>query len=207
MRIFDVGGRQGHPATVSDRIVTVPNLVTLARLVALPFIWRALVAENLVAALVLVAVFSATDWVDGYLARRLDQVSKLGQLFDPLVDRALFAVVAIGAAASGLTGWWPVFAIVGRDILVLMAAGVLLRTTQPPPVSRLGKTATFGLMVAYPLVIGAGALGAGASEPNELLATAGTVVLIGSIVAYWLAAVGYGRTVIATGRSASDPRR
>ena len=80
-----------------DRILTVPNLITLVRLLCLPlFLWLLFGRENYIAAAVLLAALGATDWVDGYVARHFDQVSNFGKMFDPTVDRLLF-FVGIGA--------------------------------------------------------------------------------------------------------------
>jgi hypothetical protein len=95
VRVFDIGKKDG-PEIVSDRVLTVPNLLSLARIAALPIIYLDLVAGRLIRALVLLGVFAATDWLDGYLARRFDQVSKLGKVLDPTSDRILFVVVAHG---------------------------------------------------------------------------------------------------------------
>lgn len=193
MRIFDLGEPASGPRVASDRVLTVPNAISLMRILALPLIWWDLVGGRLGRALILVIVFSATDWIDGYLARRLDQVSRLGQLLDPLADRALFAVVAVGAAVTGLLPWWVVVTIVARDVMVVAAAAVILsRDSSPPPVSRLGKAATFGLMSSFPLLIGAGAIGDGASAPAPMLYGLALSMLAASVVAYWLTALAYG---------------
>ncbi|MEX0592271.1 MAG: CDP-alcohol phosphatidyltransferase family protein [Nitriliruptoraceae bacterium] len=204
MRIFDFGEPADGPRQASSRIATVPNAISLARILALPFIWADLVAGRHLRALVLVGIFSATDWVDGYLARRLDQVTQLGQLLDPLADRALFAVVAIGSAVGGLLPWWVVVAVVGRDVLVVAVAGLVLAASIPPPaVTRSGKAATFGLMVSFPLLLGAAILGDGVSAPQPTLHAATWIVLSVSLMLYWVTALSYGRTLFSTLRSRS----
>ena len=204
MRIFDFGEPVDGPRRASSRIATLPNAISLARILALPFIWADLVAGRHLRALILVGIFSATDWVNGYLARRLDQVTKLGQLLDPLADRALFAVVAIGSAVGGLLPWWIVVAVVGRDVLVVAVAAVVLAASiSPPAVTRTGKAATFGLMVSFPLLLGAAALGAGVDAPQPTLQGAAWIILIVSVMLYWITAVSYGRALVSTMRSRS----
>lgn len=206
MRIFDLGEPTSGPRAVNDRVLTVPNAISLIRIMALPWIWVELSNARLGRALALVLVFSATDWVDGYLARRLDQVSRVGQLLDPLADRALFAVVAVGTAMAGLLPWWIVIAILARDIVVVAAAAVLLAgRASPPPVSRLGKAATFALMVSFPLVLVAGIAGDGAAAPDPVLYGLAWSVLAGGVVAYWLTALIYGWQLAR--RPPVEPRR
>jgi cardiolipin synthase (CMP-forming) len=65
---------------------------------------------------------ATTDWVDGYVARRFDQVTKLGRIMDPLVDRALLATAAVTLLVAGILPWWVLLAIVARDVLLLLGA-------------------------------------------------------------------------------------
>jgi RIP metalloprotease RseP len=95
VRLFDYGAKDGEPV-VTDRILTIPNVLSLARMAVLPFVYWDLVQGRHLRAFILLAVFATTDWFDGYLARKLDQTSKLGKLLDPISDRVLFVVVGIG---------------------------------------------------------------------------------------------------------------
>ena len=84
-----------------DTLLTVPNLFTLLRLLCLPlFLWLLLGRHNRAGAAILLGVLGATDWVDGYLARRLGQVSEFGKKFDPTVDRLLFIVALLAIIAD-----------------------------------------------------------------------------------------------------------
>ncbi|MEX0952246.1 MAG: CDP-alcohol phosphatidyltransferase family protein [Nitriliruptoraceae bacterium] len=189
-------GGDGGPHEVSDRVLTVPNVVTVARILVLPLLWVDLVNLHLWRALVVLAVFSATDWIDGYLARRLDQVSRLGQLLDPTADRLLLVVIGIAVVVAGLVPWWVVALVVVRDVVMLIGGGLLLaRTAGPPPVTRLGKVATFVLMVAFPLFIAASAVGTVADPQGALLVAAWGVWCVG-IVLYWAAAGDYARILL-----------
>ena len=108
MRVYDIGGRDEPPRRPRDRIWTVANCCRSRRLAALPVIYLDLVGERWLRAFVLLVVFSATDWFDGYLARRLDQMTKLGKLLDPISDRLLFVVVGVGFVVAGLLPLWAV---------------------------------------------------------------------------------------------------
>ena len=195
MRIYDVGGGD-EPRIASRRVLTIPNLLSFARLAVLPFVYLDLANDRFTRAFVLVAVFAATDWLDGYLARRLDQVTELGTLLDPISDRVLFVVVGVGFVVSGLLPLWAVLILVVRDVLV-GAAGValLVRGATPPPVTRLGKTATFGLMWALPMFLLAAAVGEGAAAPQPVLHALAWVLFAINAVLYWLSAFDYARTL------------
>src|SRR4029450_629077 len=95
------------PAGARDRVLTLPNLVTVVRLSCLPvFLWLLFGLEDRAAAAWLLAALGATDWVDGYLARHLHQESELGKVLDPVADRLLFLAGAGGILAGGSVAWW-----------------------------------------------------------------------------------------------------
>lgn len=141
----------------TDAVLTVPNLVTFARIALIPvFLWLALGAENTAAAFVVGAVAGWTDYLDGILARRLGQVSRLGIAMDPFVDRLLIASAAVVLIVRDFAPLWAVLVVVGRDAAVLAAVPLVRRGgVALPPVSRAGKAATMGLMWAFGLFIGA----------------------------------------------------
>ena len=150
---------------VTDRILTVPNIVTLIRLALLPvFLWLEFVAHEEIAALVVFAVASGTDWVDGQIARRTHQVSKLGKLFDPFVDRLLIAVGVIAVFLLGRVPLWILLYLICRDCILLIGGKILLNTVgKVPAVVYPGKFATafimFGfcfLLLGFPSVPGLG---------------------------------------------------
>ncbi|MEX2325073.1 MAG: CDP-alcohol phosphatidyltransferase family protein [Nitriliruptoraceae bacterium] len=203
MRLFDSGTRDGSEL-VTNRILTIPNVISALRLLGLPWIYLELVRHRFWIALLLVAVFSATDWIDGYLARRLRQVTRLGQLLDPVADRALFIVVGIGTVVAGILAWWVILLIVVRDLAMLLIGGVVLQSRRGlPAVTRMGKAATALLMTAFPVVIGAHAVGS-ATQPELVLATLGMTGLAVGIVLYWVVAIDYLRTIL-TQDDAHDP--
>lgn len=130
---------------VGDRILTIPNLISFVRLAAVPiFWWLVLGAENLgVAAIVLIAV-SWTDWVDGYLARRLNQVTKLGKTLDPVADRLMIASAVIVGLISGIVPAIIGYPLIAREIyMALVTVFVVSRGGGTLEVRYLGKAATF----------------------------------------------------------------
>ncbi len=197
MRVYDVGAKD-EPQEVSDRLLTIPNALSLARLLALPVVYLDLVDGRLVRAFVLLVVFAMTDWLDGYLARRLDQVSRFGTLLDPISDRAMFLVVGIGFVMADLLPLWALVVLLLRDLAVLVVGAVLLvRGVQPPAVTRIGKTATFGLMWAFPTFLLAAIVGDGASDPQAVLQVLGWLFFGVSAALYYVAA---GQYAIVVGR-------
>jgi cardiolipin synthase (CMP-forming) len=199
MRVYDIGARD-DPQEVSDRLLTVPNALSLARLLVLPLIYLDLVDGRLTRAFVLLVIFALTDWLDGYLARRLDQVSRFGTLLDPISDRALFLVVGIGFVIADLLPLWALLVLLLRDLAVIIVGGVLLlRGVQPPAVTRIGKTATFGLMWAFPTFLLAAIVGDGASDPQMFLQVLGWLFFAVSTALYYVAA---GQYAVQVARSA-----
>ncbi|GAA1445247.1 CDP-alcohol phosphatidyltransferase family protein [Leifsonia poae] len=143
------GGRE-----VSSRVLTIPNLLSFFRLALVPvFLVFVILAQDALALLVLV-VSSITDFLDGYLARRLDQVSRLGQLLDPAADRLYIFAALIGLAWREVIPWWLVAVIVARDIMLAILGVILANHGYGPlPVHHLGKVATFCLFWALPLLM------------------------------------------------------
>lgn len=136
-----------------DNIWTIPNLITLIRLLCLPvFLYLLFGRENRAAAAFLLGALGATDWIDGYLARRLGQTSEFGRIFDPTVDRLLFIVALTAIVIDGSIPVWFAVIIIVREVLVgaMMAITTLFFGVEPVTVTWLGKTATFLLMFAVP---------------------------------------------------------
>jgi cardiolipin synthase len=136
-----------------DTIWTVPNLFTLIRLLCLPlFLYVLFVVPSRQAAAWLLGGLGATDWVDGYLARRLGQTSEFGKKFDPTVDRLLFVVAVVAIMINGAMPVWVGVAILFREIAVgvSVAVATLFFHMERFDVTWLGKAATFLLMFAVP---------------------------------------------------------
>jgi cardiolipin synthase (CMP-forming) len=141
------------PAREVDTLWTVPNLVTFVRLLCLPvFLWLLFGLPSRQAAAWLLGALGATDWVDGYLARRLGQTSEFGKKFDPTVDRLLFIVGIVGIIANDAIPLWFAIAVLVREIVVgaTMVVATLAFGMERFDVTWWGKTATFLLMFAVP---------------------------------------------------------
>lgn len=136
-------------------VITLPNLVTVARLCCLPlFLWLLFGREDRAAAAWLLAGLGISDWVDGFLARRLGQVSELGKVLDPVADRLLFFVGAGGILIDGSVPTWFAVTVLVRETLVGGATVVLAALgARRIDVTWFGKAGTFGLMIALPLFL------------------------------------------------------
>jgi cardiolipin synthase (CMP-forming) len=188
---------------VTQRILTIPNLFTLLRLACLPlFLYLLFGLDNQAAAAWLLGGLGATDWVDGYLARRLGQVSEFGKVFDPTVDRLLFIVALFGIIVAGAAPLWFCWAIVIREVFVgaMMAVATLVFRMPRFDVSWWGKLATFLLMFAVPGFM----LGSSDFPGNSGFQIAAWIVGIPGLVLSWVTAVAYVprvRAAIAAGRN------
>ncbi len=194
--------RQG--GTEVDTLWTVPNLFTLARLLCLPlFLYLLLGRDNPAAAAWLLGGLGATDWVDGYLARRLGQVSEFGKKFDPTVDRVLFIVALLAIIAADAAPRWFCIAVLVREVLVGGSIAIATLVFHMPrfDVTWLGKMATFLLMFAIPgFVLGSSDF-PGHSAFN---AAAWMLGIPGLVLSYWtaIAYIPEIRRGVAAGRAA-----
>lgn len=170
-------------------VATWPNLVTLLRLLCLPvFLWLLFTRADRAAAAYLLGVLGATDWVDGWLARRLQQRSEFGAVFDPAVDRLLFIVGVAAIIIDGAVPGWLGWGVVAREVLVaaMMLVGTALGM-QRFPVSQWGKNYTFALMFAFPLLL------LGVSDAGWALGArnAGWAIAVPGVVLCYTTAIGY----------------
>jgi cardiolipin synthase len=182
-----------------SRVWTVPNLLSMIRLAGVPvFLWLILGPEADGWALVLLMVSGVTDFLDGYLARKLGQTSTLGQILDPVADRLYILAVVVGLALREVIPWWVAVSLPLRDLL-LWGLVPLLRTRgySALPVHFLGKAATFNLLYAFPLLL----LGDGDGTVATLANVFGWAFAIWGIGLYWWAGILYAwqvRTLLAT---------
>jgi len=138
-----------------SRILTVPNQLTFLRLAFLPFFILAIHYERYGLALVILIVAGFTDALDGLLARGLNQKTPLGAYLDPIADKLLMSSSYVVLALHGKIKWWLVILVLGRDVLLLVAAAVILITVgyRPFPPSLYGKATTFFEILLIVLVL------------------------------------------------------
>ena len=148
-------GAGAQPADPADRVLTVPNALSLLRLAGVPlFLWLLLGPQQDLLAVLLLAVSGATDWLDGKLARWLDQSSKLGAVLDPVVDRLYTLATLAAFGLRDIVPWWVVGVLVGRDMVLAACLPVLRRYGYGAlEVHYLGKAATLNLLYAFPLLL------------------------------------------------------
>jgi cardiolipin synthase (CMP-forming) len=185
---------------VSGRILTVPNVISMLRLALVPVFAVLIVQGEDVWALAVLAVSGATDWLDGVVARRFDQVSRLGTVLDPAADRLFILVTLVALVWRDVLPLWLALVLVTRDVLLACLMPFLAsRGYGPLPVHFAGKAATFALLYAFPLLLLAewpGVVGATAAVLGWAFAGWGVGL-------YWFAAVVYvvqTRTLLAADR-------
>ena len=176
------------PDRSEQRVVTIPNVVSVLRLLLVPVFGYLILTRQDGLALLVLMISGASDYLDGYLARRLHQESALGRLLDPAADRLYILCTLLGLAWRDVVPWWLVAIIVARDLfLATLLPGLRARGYRSLPVHFLGKAATFNLLYAFPLILlgdGDGVLAAVAQPAGWAFAWWGTGL-------YWWAGVLY----------------
>ncbi|GAA3967422.1 CDP-alcohol phosphatidyltransferase family protein [Gordonia caeni] len=191
------GGDDSVPpdtAARRDTVWTVPNALSLMRLALIPvFIWVLMVADSPGWALAILIVSGLSDWLDGKLARWLDQSSKIGALLDPAADRLYVIIIPICFALKGYVPWWVIGLIVGRDVLLFATAPLLKsRGVTALPTLYIGKAATFALMSAFPWLLGGqidGIVGTVSFPIGWAFLIWGVGMYLWSLVLYWIQTV------------------
>jgi cardiolipin synthase (CMP-forming) len=175
-------------AEVSGRIVTIPNLLSLVRLALIPLFLVYLAHGEYLAALLTIVATSVTDFLDGFLARKLGQVSRVGQLLDPIIDRLTVVAMVLGLLATGILPWIIVVVVVARE-LALLGLGIVLHRhgMGPPPVSLVGKAGTALLLTAMPVLVAADAF----PPVGALLRWLGLALAVAGACVYWISGTGY----------------
>ncbi|HYK27482.1 MAG TPA: CDP-alcohol phosphatidyltransferase family protein [Streptosporangiaceae bacterium] len=182
----------GSHEVVGEQILTIPNVISIARLIGVPvFLWLVLGVQTTAGdwwAVALLIASGASDWLDGKIARALNQQSRLGQLLDPAADRLYIVATIIALAVRTIIPWWLVGVLALRELLLAGVLGVLRRrgwgTLQ---VSFVGKTATLCLLYAFPLLF----LGSHVASYAETAKVAGWTMAIWGSALYWCAAILY----------------
>lgn len=173
----------------TSRVWTVPNTLSMARLLGVPlFLWLVLGPHWDGWALGVLMLSGVTDFLDGYLARKLDQRSALGEILDPVADRLYILAVVIGLALREIIPWWVAVVLPLRDLLLWVLVPFLrTRGYSALPVHFLGKAATFSLLYAFPLLL----LGDGTGVTATLAKVFGWAFAGWGIGLYWWAGVLY----------------
>lgn len=206
-----MGGQTRSPAEghgPRPLVWTLPNALSALRLLGVPlFLWLVLVPEADTWALAVLMASGITDFLDGWLARRLDQQSVVGQVLDPVADRLYILAVVVGLALRDIIPWWVAVSLPLRDAL-MWGLVPLLRTRgySALPVHFLGKAATFNLLYAFPLLL----LGDGEGTVATLAQVFGWAFALWGIGLYWWAGVLYAwqvRRLLATTEPRPRPAR
>ena len=171
-----------------DRIWTVPNVISFIRLAFVPVFYWLLVSGQDGPALAVLIIATASDFVDGFIARAYNQVTRLGALLDPASDRLFITASVIGLAVREMIPWPLLLAVMARDVLLLVTVLVRgVRIVDFPRVNYVGKTATFVLFVAFPVIVLSSVLHTAAVS----LAVLGWVLGASGAVLYWFAGLTY----------------
>lgn len=181
----------------TNAVVTLPNAVSFLRLLTVPVFAWLIIAGNDVAALVLLIVFGATDWIDGFLARRLKQRSPLGAKLDPVADRLYILAALIALVARGIVAPYFLVILVARDVMLALLVPALKRHgVVSLPVNWVGKAGTMLLLMAFPLIL----VGSPASLGWAWAHWTGWAFGWAGAVAYWAAGLLYVRETIRLGK-------
>lgn len=178
----------------ADRIWTVPNALSMMRLALIPvFIWLLMVVDSPGWAFVVLFVSGVSDWLDGKLARWLDQSSKIGALLDPAADRLYVIVIPICFGLKGYVPWWIIGVIIARDVLLFATAPLLsARGVTALPTLYIGKAATFALMSSFPWLLAGqidGVIGTVCFPIGWAFLIWGVAMYAWSLVLYWIQTV------------------
>ncbi|MCU1579179.1 MAG: CDP-alcohol phosphatidyltransferase family protein [Rhodoglobus sp.] len=173
---------------VSHRVLTIPNVLSFIRLLLVPVFLVLIIGGQDGYALLVLVISSVTDFLDGQIARRFHQVSRLGQLLDPAADRLFIFAALVGFAVRGVIPWWLFIVIVARDVmlLVLGIAGANFGYG-PLPVHHLGKMATLFLFYALPILMIGQAFPDAAAIANPI----GWAFVLWGVFLYWWAGIVY----------------
>jgi len=190
----------GEQSVISNRVWTVPNVLSFIRLVLVPVFLVLLINGEYVAALVVLVFSSVSDYLDGVIARRFGQITRLGQLLDPAADRLFIFASLIGLAARDILPWWLALVIIGRDVFLLILGVTLANFGYGPLlVHHLGKVATFALFISLPVIM------VGQAFPDAAVLTnpIGWAFAVWGAFLYWWAGIIY---AIQTARVIRIPR-
>ena len=191
------GGSQ-RSAMSEDRIWTIPNALSGLRLLGVPlFLWLVLVPQADAWALLVLVLAGITDWLDGAVARALDQSSRIGAYLDPAADRLYIAATLLGLALRDIIPWWLVLVLVARELMLLGLLPMLRRAGMLAlPVTVIGKAATFCLLWGFPTLL----LSTYDTWWGALASSAGWAFSLWGTALYWWAGLDYLRQARALAR-------
>ena len=173
---------------VSERLLTIPNALSVLRLLGVPLFLWAILSERDGLALLLLLLSGVTDYLDGKIARAFDMESRLGQFLDPIADRLYILTTLVGLVWRDIIPVWLVVALLAREaVMALMLLYLRTRGQLGLPVHFVGKAATFNLLYAFPLLL----LAHRDDWVGELAQPIGWGFAWWGVVLYWLAAVLY----------------
>ena len=198
---------KGARSSAEHRILTLPNLISIARLACIPlFLWLLLARDQKIAAALLLGVLGATDWVDGWIARHFDQGSDLGKVLDPTADRILLLCAGVALLIDGSLPLWVGAVVLARELVISVAVLALAAAgARRMDVRWAGKAGTLALMFALPGFLLADAV----SELRVPILVVTWMFTIGGLALSYYAAIAYipqARAALREGRAPHDER-
>lgn len=180
---------QEYSPEALNRVLTVPNVISFLRICSIPYLAVLIAQHKMWPALIVLAIAALSDCIDGYIARTFNQVSKLGQILDPIADRLLIVCSTLALAFAKIIPWWALALVVLRDAIMAILIVILAQYDYGPlPVNFMGKTGTALLMVTIVLFMIVFAI---ATEPMLILYAAAIACAIWGITLYWFAGILY----------------
>ena len=167
---------------LKGEVLNIPNFLSFLRIALVPvFLWF-LLEEMFVSAITVLAIAGLTDFLDGYVARKLNQTTKLGKLLDPVADRLYIFATLLALSATGYVPWWLAGLVILRDLLMLISLPVLASVGHRTlPVHYLGKASTFALLYAFPLLL----MGKIFTEAAFIITPAAWAFALWGVALYW----------------------
>lgn len=187
-----------------DRIFTVPNVLSAIRLMLVPVFLYFLITGGYLWTLIILIYSSLSDFLDGWIARKFQSITRIGQLLDPAADRLYIFAAIIGLGIIGVFPWWLVALIIARDVSLIFCGMILANNGYGPlPVHHLGKSATFCLFYAIPILMLAKAVDVTATVANPI----GWAFMAWGAMLYWWAGLIYWRETLRLARLEKSLRR
>jgi cardiolipin synthase len=197
MKFIGAGARPGQPLVHHDTVFTIPNLLTIVRFLGVPlFIWLVLAQKEYGYGALVLAVMGSTDWVDGYIARRFNQMSNLGRIMDPIADRLSLIAVAVTLVIAGVVQWWYLTALLVPDAVLLTLSLYYFHSHPDLPVSKTGKIRTALLLAGTPLLV----LSKLPIPATEVYFVVAWIFLGLGLAGHWIAGYNYFWAIIRKGR-------